>query len=102
MIRCLTMRGHEVDDTRGQAGLLGTFGDDVGLERSLGRRLHDHRTTTEQRRSELRRHDHVGHIPRRDRGDDTNRLMHDVSGSRGRTVDLGDERESAAELDRLL
>ncbi len=61
--------GDQVQHARREADGLGGLGDDVGLERSFGRRLHDHGVARDERRRDLLRHDGVGRVPRRDGGD---------------------------------
>ena len=58
-----TVARYQVDDASRETYRLGAFGDEVGLERRFGRRLHHHRAASQQRGPKLAGHDGVRNVP---------------------------------------
>ena len=61
----------------GNAGAFGEHGERERRERRFGRRLDHDRAAGGERRAAFARDHGVGEIPRRDRGDDADRLLQD-------------------------
>ena len=70
----LAAGGDDVDDAGGYAGLREQLGQQVAVERRLGRRLHHDRAAGQQRRDQLGHDRELRDVPRRDRGDHADRL----------------------------
>ena len=70
----LAVCGHDVEDTRRQADVLGDLGEQVGAAWRLGRGLEDDGAPGEQRRGDLVRNEAEGRVPRDDRSDHADRF----------------------------
>ncbi len=92
MVAHLAARRQHVEHARGQPGLGDALGQDVRVDRGLGRGLGDDRAARGEAGGHLVAEQHERGVPRRDRGDDAGRLGHDAhlaAAGAGALVDEG-------------
>ena len=75
MLARLTTCGHDVDDTRGETGLVDELGEVHTRERRLGSRLEHDRRARRERRGELEHDDEQRDVPRDDAGADAHTFL---------------------------
>ncbi len=100
-------RGHDVENARGEVGLLGhEAAQPSGVPRRVGGRLEDDRVARRESLAQLVQRDLDGEVPRHDRADDPDRLLPHLPGvGRAPPVDrlgqIGAPVELVDQLDRV-